>query len=337
MEMLGAITGLIGAGLQAQAQQNQLEYEYSALNWQKERANQQDWMASAAKSDQYGNVTSYDPVLNKWSVNLSPTQKTLSDDQQKEQLLQLTQDAPAARKVRQAVQQRSQEAQEPYLRASLGYQFDQPPSEESIRSKLTGLMANNDQQTAKLNQSLLMRQAARLGQGAHASDIIQATDANLGNPTNVQNRMLQARQDALKEFGARESLHEEQWGKPMAAWANLMSQGGDIPAIPRSAITDTTGSQQQAMLQAFNQGSTGVGSAMQNVASAMGKSPDLSSVAKIIASIGQKSGKSTTSSDTSDPSLNLGGVTIAPQSTYDTSDLGRNDWGVANSSESLFG
>src|SRR4249920_2219737 len=181
MEMLGAITGLIGAGLQAQAQANQLEYEYAALNWQKERAGQQDWFAQAGKSDQYGNLTSYDPVLNKWTVKLAPQQKTISDAQQKEQLLQLTQDAPAARAIRQSIQQRAHDAQAPFKVASLGYQYDQPPSEEAIRSQLTGLMATNDMLKSKADQALIMRSAARLGRGAHAADIINATDQALGN------------------------------------------------------------------------------------------------------------------------------------------------------------
>ena len=346
MEMMGAITGLIGAGLQAQAQHDQLMFQYAHFNWEKQRASQQDWFAKAGRVDQYGNKTGYNEALNEWNVKLAPTQKEIQDAQQKEQLLQLTKDAPAARKVTQAIQQRAADAKEPFLRASLGYQYDQPPSEGAIRSDLIGLMAQNDQRVAKQNQALTMRAAARLGQGAKASDIINATDKSLGDSTNVANRMLQARNDALKEFSARTALHEQQWGTPMKMWGELMAQGGNIPQIPRgTAATDSTGAQQQAMLQAFNQGTSRVGSAFDALAGAAGKSVDLSGVAKALASIKGGKGGGGGKQQTQDSSLGsmdadgnyaprteLAGWGTAP---YDPT---RNEWGVADSgSDSLFG
>jgi hypothetical protein len=184
----------------------------------------------------YGNTTGYDPILNKWSVNLTPDQTQIRDAGQKEQLLQLTKDAPAARKIRQAVQQRAEMAKEPFLKASLGYQYDQPPSEASIRSELTGLMANNDMLRSKADQALIMRSAMRMGAGARAPDIIQATEAQLGDAKTQQNRMLQARQQAVQEFGARLQQHEAKWGNPMKVWGELMSQGGDLPNISKSNL-----------------------------------------------------------------------------------------------------
>ena len=336
MEALGAITGLIGAGLQAQAQHDNLMFQYAHFNWEKERADKQDWMAGAARSDQYGNVTSYDPVLNKWSVNLSPMQAEISNDQQKEQLLQLTKDIPAARKVKEAVQQRAYEAKEPFLKASLGYQFDQPESEGAIRSDLTGLLARNEMQRTKADQALVMRQAARLGRGADATKIINSADQSLGNAANVQNRMLQARNEALKEFAGRQQLHEAQWGAPMKIWGDYMSQGGDIPGVPKGALTDTSGQQQAAMLQAFNQGTARVGGAFDSLASAAGKSPDLSGIAKSLASIGKGSknskGQDDGTSYGSDGGYNLGTM-------YDWQkgiDSSRQDWGLSDSGDSVF-
>ena len=72
MEMLGAITGLIGAGLQAQAQHDQLMFQYAKFNWEKQRANTQDRFAQASRKDQYGNKTGYDPISNEWNVNPHP-------------------------------------------------------------------------------------------------------------------------------------------------------------------------------------------------------------------------------------------------------------------------
>jgi hypothetical protein len=278
--MLGGIVGLVGAGLQAQAQAAQVQYEYAALNWQKQRAREQDRFAQAARVDMYGNRTGYDELLNEWSVKLAPDQAKIRDAQQKEQLLQLTEDAPAARAIRKRVQQRSKEAVEPFQRAQLGYQYDQPKSEGAIRADLTNLMATNDMLRSKADQSLIMRQAMRLGRGGKAQDIINATDAQLGK--NTPDRMLEARKQALAEHGQRVQQHEAEWGTPMRFWGDLMAQGGNMPEIGKNsleqALNAQIGQQSQGMQSAFAQGTQGVGSAMQALAAAVGKSPNLSGI-----------------------------------------------------------
>ncbi len=305
--MLGGIIGLVGAGLQAQAQQNQLEYEYSALNWQKERAVQQDWMAQAGRQDMYGNTTRYDSALNKWVVDLTPDQQSIRDAQQKEQLLQLTKDAPAARKIREAVQARAQMAKQPFHEAELGYQYDKPPEEGAIRSELTGLMATNDMLKSKADQALIIRQAARLGAGARATDIINETNQQLGKSDTINNRMLQARQQALQEYNTRLQQHEAQWGTPMKVWGDLMQQGGDLPNIQKSSvdqgINSMIGQQMSGMQNAFQQGTSGVSSAMQALAQAAGKSPDLSAAAAAFGKM-KFGGKDQTGGDTYDPTIN---------------------------------
>jgi hypothetical protein len=311
MEMMGAITGLIGAGLQAQAQHDQLMFQYAKFNWEKQRADKQDRFASASRSDQYGNKTAYDELLNEWNVNLTPTQKKLMQGGEKEQLLGL-QDAGEARKVKRAVQARAHDAIDPFKKAAAGYQYDQPRSEGAIRSELTGLMAQNEQMKTKAEQALVMRQAARLGRGADATKIIQSADQKLGNAANTQNRMLNARNEAVKEFAGRQQLHEAQWGTPMKAWGELMAQGGDIPNIPRSALADSTGAQQQAMLSAFNAGTRGVSGAFDSLATAAGKSPDLSGIAKSLASIG----KGTKNSKGQEDETTYGGTTAYGKSTW---------------------
>jgi hypothetical protein len=73
--MLGAITSLVGIGLQAQAQQDQLNFQYAQFNWQKQRAREQDRFAQAGRQDAYGNETYFDSGLNKWMTKLTPMQK----------------------------------------------------------------------------------------------------------------------------------------------------------------------------------------------------------------------------------------------------------------------
>ena len=300
-----------------------LMFQYAHFNWEKERANQQDWFAQASRKDQYGNKTGYNRALNEWDTTLSPTQQQISDAQQKEQLLQLTKDAPAARKVKEAIQARAYDAREPFHKAATGYQFDLPPSQDALQSQLSRLMASNDMQKTKSDQSMIMRQAARLGRGGDASRIIQSADQNLGNANTSNNRMLQARNEALKEYAGRQQLHEAQWGEPMKMWGALMSQGGDMPNIPKNAMPDVSGQMQQQLLSAFNQGTSRVGSAFDSLAAAAGKSPDLSAVAKALASVG----KGTKNSKGQDDQTTYGGVT---QVNKDASDDGsyRSDFGI---------
>jgi hypothetical protein len=297
---LGAIAGLIGAGLQAQAQQDQLMFEYSKFNWEKQRANTQDRFAQASKTDQFGNTTGYDPISNKWAVELAPNQKTLMQAGEKEDLLRLTKDAPAARKIKEAVQQRAHDAKEPFNRASMGYQYDQPQSEASIRSDIAQNMAVNDMLKSKAEQAILMRQSERMGHGAKAAEIIHATDTDLGNDQRIKSRSLAARQEALKEYGLRQAQHEVQYGKPMEVWGNLMAQGGDIPNLPKSTFSDPSGSMASQMLAAYGAGTRGVSGALGGLASAAGKYPDLSSVAKALASIDSKRGKAAEEEDPKD-------------------------------------
>lgn len=332
----GALVGLVGAGLQAQAQHDQLMFQYAQFNWQKQRALQQDWFAQASRSDMYGNVTRYDRGLNKWVVDLTPDQLAIRDAQEKEQLLQLTKDAPAARKIREAVQQRAYEAKEPFVKARAGYQYDQPPSEGAIRSQLTTLMATNDMLRSKADQALIMRSAMRMGGTGRPEAIIQATDAALGDPERVKNRMLQARQQALAEYGTRLQQHEAQWGTPMKVWGEQMQQGGDLPNIGKSnmdqSINSMINSQAAGMQSAFNQGTQGVSAALGGLASAAGKSPDLSAVASALSKMkfGQQKGTGQTN-DPYDPTQSQG--SIMSSDTTGGFDPNRNWYGYSDTSE----
>ena len=238
-------------------------------------------------------------------------------------------------------------AKEPFLKASLGYQYDQPRSEGAIRSELSTLMATNDMMRTKADQALMMRQAARLGRGVDASKIIASADQKLGNAGAMNNRALNARNEALKEFSGRQQLHEQQWGTPMGIWGNLMAQGGEMPGMPKTAVSDSTGAQQQAMLAAFNQGTRGVSGAFDSLGAAAGKSVDLSGVAKALAGMGKSAGGKNSKGQSDNSSY--GGMTEVTdwdgtgRGNFAFSDYGnvafdpsRNEWGSSSGSGSLF-
>lgn len=322
--ILGAVTGLIGAGLQAQAQHDQLMFQYAHFNWEKQRAMEQDRFAQAARSDMFGNKTAYDRLLNEWRIDLTPEQRELRDLSTKEQKTQLAEDLPAARKQKRAIQQRAKEARQPFLEASLGYRYDQPKSEAALRSELTTLMATNAAARSKADQATIMRQALRMGKGGKAQEIIEATNAKIGEGN--QSRMMEARKQALAERAQGLQLHEAQYGKPMEVWGNLMSQGGDVPPLPKSSTgADLSGmisAQAQAMQAAQERGTRGVSGAFQGLASAAGKSPDLGSIVKALSGIGRK-GKDS-EDDTYDPTQ-YGGVSTFGPSSFD--DRPSSGWG----------
>lgn len=332
--MLGGIVGLVGAGLQASAQAAQVNFEYAQLNWQKQRARDQDRLSQASRTDMYGNTTGYDPILNKWGVTLSPDQTKLRDAGQKEQLLQLTEDAPAARAIKRTIQQRAKDAREPYLQASLGYQYDQPKSEEALRSELSTLMATNDMAKSKADQALIMRSAMRIGAGSRAADIIEATNAELGQ--NAPNRMLDARKQALQEHAQLLGQHENQWGTPMKVWGDIMAGGGEMPNIGKSnqsQMIDSMINQQAGQMQSAAQaGTAGVSSAMAALAKAAGQSPSLAAAAAAFGGKGAgKGGKAAAGASGFDDSASggfdptQGGFTSMAPSYFDDRSYG--GWG----------
>jgi hypothetical protein len=164
----------------------------------------------------------------------------------------------------------------------------------------------------------------------------------------MNNRMLTARNEALKEFSGRQQLHEQQWGTPMKVWGELMAQGGEMPGMPKSGVVDSTGAQQQAMLQAFNAGTRGVSGAFDSLGAAAGKSVDLSGVAKALAGIGKGAGGGKNSKGQSDNTSYGGMMDVTDwdgtgRGNFSFSNYGdasfdpsRNEWGSSSGSGSLF-
>ena len=337
--MLGGIVGLVGAGLQAQAQAAQVQYEYAALNWQKQRAREQDRFSQASRVDAFGNRTGYDPGLNEWSVTLSPDQKTMQQAQTREQLLQLTKDAPEARALRNKLRQRAHDAEEPFRQAALGYQYDKPPPWEALKGQISTMMAQNEQGRSKADQAGFVRSALRMGRGNAVPDIINAVQDDLGQA--APDRELAARQEAFKESGQLQAMHEQKWGTPMKIWGEIMQQGGQLPSAggggagsPIGKDLDNSIQQQQAMMASgFQAGTQGVGAAMQNVANALGKSPDLGSAASAFSKVGGGGNSRSTARNKQKTQQQADSLFYDPTQDYA---WGGDNWGMISSDDSYF-
>lgn len=284
--ILGAITGLIGAGLQASSQAAQQQIAWAQLIEARNARREQNRLATAARSDQYGNKNKYDDVSNEWEIQLTPTQSKITKAGEREQLLQLTEDMPAARKQRQMLQKRAKEAEPLYREAVNAYQYRQPKSEGAIRDELTSLLSSNEQADAQKQKMILMRQAQRFGRGGDIPKIIKATNDGLGK--GLSDIMLKSRQGAVEERQSRVASHANEWLPRIQQFANIMASGQQNAELPPSMTQHLPATQNQmasAMQQALAAGAGQVGAAYQNLGNAMGKSPDLSSVAAALSKL----------------------------------------------------
>lgn len=279
--MLGAITGLIGAGLQASSQAAQQQIAWAQLQYQKNRDRQQQRFAQAARTDAFGNKQSYDDILNEWIIALTPTQKQITQAGEKEQLLSLTEDAPRARRQRARMEENAKAAGKEYEKALAGYKYDQPASEGAIRDELEKLILGGRQQQMHDDQGIIARQALRMGKGADIAKIIKATDDQYGQI--LPQLMLQAREGARNERSQRLAQHSQQYMPEMQMWQQIMQNGGQDGNIRFSDTPEKLMAQQgqmaSAIQSAMQSGASSIGQAYSALGTAMGKSPDLSGVA----------------------------------------------------------
>lgn len=286
--MLGAITGLIGAGLSASNQAAQIQQQWAALQFQKQQAAKQNRFAQAARTDAYGNKQSYDDILNEWIIALTPTQKQITQAGERENLLSLTEDAPRNRRQKQRAEQNALEAGKQYQRVLADFTYDQPKEERAIRDELEHTLMGGKTQAMKDQQGIIARQALRMGKGADLAKIIKATDDAYGEE--LPALMAQTRTGAQKERFDRIAQHNQQYMPEMQMWQQLMAAGGGDAQLKFSDTPQALAAQQGQMAQsiqaAMQSETAGVGGAMNALGSTMGKPVDLSSVAGAFSKMG---------------------------------------------------
>ena len=108
--LLGAIPGVIGAIMQGQAQQEQNYTNEENLQFQRENARKQYALATAGRTDAYGNKMTYNEALNQWDTQLTPQQKAIISAQQREQLYSMTEGTRRAHDLAARQEARGKEA-----------------------------------------------------------------------------------------------------------------------------------------------------------------------------------------------------------------------------------
>lgn len=281
---LGAITGLVGAGLQYSAQQTANVINMMNLQFQKQNAAKQLKFAQAGKQDQYGNETKFDQGLNEWVMNLTPTQRAIASAQEKEQYLTLTEDAQRNRAIKEQQRARGLEAAPEFNRVMADWKFNQPRSELSTRDELTNLLAGVANEKANKSKTDLIREALRQGQGGSIGTIIK--DVNDDTGTTLAETMLKARAGAASEYAERVNQHNQTDLPIIAQLQQLMDMGGSDGGggaggfNPGAALGAMQTQGTNAMQAALKSGGAGVGAAYKALAASEGKSPNLAGIAK---------------------------------------------------------
>lgn len=280
---LGAITGLLGAGLSYSAQQTANVINMMNLQFQKQNAAKQLQFAQAGRQDQYGNETDFNSALNKWVMNLTPTQRAITQAGETEQYKTLTEDAMRNRQIKEQQRARGLAAAPDYARVMADWRFNQPHSEAAIRDELTNLMAGSVRAQSGKDKTNLMRMALRQNQGGTIPAIIQGVNDTAGaNQADIE---LKARDQAQQEFASRTQQHNATDLPILSQLQQLMDMGGGGggggPAFnPGAALGGMQQQQAAAMQAALAKEATNVGSAYKALATSSGKSPNLAGIAK---------------------------------------------------------
>jgi hypothetical protein len=137
--------------------------------------------ATADRGDVFGNITYYDPRTGGMNTSLSAPETDIE------------------RGYTQAETGRLGALNDAIANARYG----RSPSEDSIRSELTGLMTDANAQKMKDIQNVIGRQALRMGRGSDLPTLIKSIDDQLG--TKLPQTLLDARNQAAQEYIARDA------------------------------------------------------------------------------------------------------------------------------------
>lgn len=299
----GAITG--GATLldffMKQKAQNLAE---SNLQSQRANALREYELATAGRTDAYGNKVAYDPASNTWRTILSPTQQALADAGQREDLLNLQVDQPQNRLIRAGEYQRGRQAGDAFNEAMQGYRYGPNPSEGAIRGEIAQLLSGAKADQAAQNAALLGRQALRIGRGGDIPGIVKATNDAVGS--NLANTLLQARETALQEKGQREQQRSSKYLPALSEFAQLGS-GGKSGAAPgfgaENLLSQVQGQSAGNVLNALAQGGQGVNTASIAATKSGQNLLDLKDIGSLYSSLAgtSKGGTQRLSGDTTTP------------------------------------
>lgn len=254
------ITGMLTAGtivggiLQANEQSYQNQ---QSLAFQKWLANEELKMGKASRTDAMGNTVRYDPGLNEWVTDLSPTQRALSKAGEHEQLLNLTDDAAKNRVIRERAFNRGVGANDDFNRERADYNYGYNPSEGAVTNDIADLIlrSRSGKGGGIGGTNKFLRQRGNL-------PVINSGDGGDSGVSQVADAMLQARQGALGERGTRQQQRNMHLPAMQSLAAMSDAGGGNPVQFPNfNNLFASEGDQSKQLLGAMEAGGKGVGGA----------------------------------------------------------------------------
>jgi hypothetical protein len=291
-EIAGALVGLVGAGLQYSAQQEQAQIELMNLRFQQQMARQNQRMASATRTDAYGNTQRYNQATNTWETDLTPTQKSIVGAGEQQQLKQLTEDATRNRLILEEQRQRGLEAVPDYNKALAGFRYDEAPSRASDEDKLFTLMSLQNQDAVGGDRQAIGRTLLRQGRGADYATFIKSMDDAQGQ--NIGANLTKAYEASIPQYQQDVQSRQQHYLPLLEQLQKTMAGGMSSAPNPYSTVPQELnaieGQQAQLMQSAGQAGASGVGSAFDAYARAAGQSPSLAGIASALAGAGKGGG-----------------------------------------------
>jgi|SRR5882762_1559083 len=264
-----ALIGLAGAGLGASASGEAALVQMMNLQFQRDQALKQQRLATAGRTDAYGNQQVYDPATNSWKTILTPTQNQIIQAGQTEQLKELTTDAARNRQIQEAAHQRGIEAIPDYAKALAGFRYDEAPSRAADEDKLNTLMSLQDQTASGQQAQAIGRTLLRQGRGADLPNVLKAADDAQGR--NIGGNLLKSYQASIPQYAQDVAARQSRYLPVLQQLQQTMNAGGSAP--PRFSTTpqelNALQSQQAQLVQsALQSGGAGVGNAFSGLAKA---------------------------------------------------------------------
>lgn len=283
--LIAARIALMQALSQTQSGQRMTDLMERGLTEQQRQAMLREQLATADRTDAYGNKTTYTPGQGFQTENTALTQSIL-DAQQKEQQAQFREDAPRMRQAAERTDTRAREAGNFYDELFNDYRYGRKKSEQEYIAEAVRDAASTrkDAERQPQNDAALSRLALRLGSGA-AETLKKAS----GNPVEslaavLSNARQTGTQRYLQEDGARK---QNQLGEMeavrriadgvMGGTPNWTNPAGSADALTAKANSDA--------LQTSVTNSQTVGNAQQILAQALGQGPDLSGLIAAFANL----------------------------------------------------
>ena len=290
--ILGLVGGVASAAINSGWQAANYYLNLENLRWQKQQGERQFKLASAGRTDAYGNKQKYDELLNEWKLAMTPTQNKIVKAGESEQLRSLTEDAARNRKIRVRQAERGNQAAEDYTDTRAAYLYDKPKDELATRGELQSLLQGVSQGGTQKKMKDIGNTAIRQGRGAMLSQILAKGQHDSTNEW--AENLLKARGQAAQETAGKLQQHEARYLPQLERLQQTMDMGGDMPqrfSQEPQRLAAEQGQQAALIQQALASASQGVNAAQAQLTKATSEGGvDMKGLASLLGKFGGSPG-----------------------------------------------